>query len=132
YCLYNSVSYGDIVACDIEWFHWSCVGIKSEPQGLWYYPDCTNDRQKKETRCLLYSHAPFKDLSSLCKHITAAYTRPFPCIFTFAGCNKAFGSKNEWKRHIVNEYFRLTYYRCSACPQIGVGDKTFSRKDLFT
>ncbi|KAF4629681.1 hypothetical protein G7Y89_g8464 [Cudoniella acicularis] len=40
---------------------------------------------KQDTRCSLCSHAPFKDSSSLRKHIAAAHTRPFPCAFSFAG-----------------------------------------------
>lgn len=52
YCLCHNVSYGDMVACDnsncpFEWFHWSCVGLKSEPNGKWYCPVCTEKFQKK-------------------------------------------------------------------------------------
>ncbi|KAH6655406.1 hypothetical protein BKA67DRAFT_516277 [Truncatella angustata] len=89
---------------------------------------------KQETRCDLCSHAPFKDSSSLRKHIAAAHTRPFPCAFAFAGCTSTFGSKNEWKRHIASQHLCLTYYRCSSCPQSTVEGKgnEFNRKDLFT
>lgn len=46
YCLCHNVSHGDMVACDndecpYEWFHWSCVGLKSEPNGKWFCPKCT-------------------------------------------------------------------------------------------
>ncbi|RWA10484.1 hypothetical protein EKO27_g4622 [Xylaria grammica] len=49
YCLCQAVSYGDMVACDnpscpFEWFHWSCVGLKSEPEGRWYCPTCSVER----------------------------------------------------------------------------------------
>ena len=52
YCLCHNVSYGDMVACDndncpYEWFHWSCVGLKSEPNGTWYCPVCTEKLQRK-------------------------------------------------------------------------------------
>lgn len=52
YCLCHNVSYGDMVACDndncpYEWFHWSCVGLKSEPNGTWYCPVCTEEFKKK-------------------------------------------------------------------------------------
>lgn len=89
---------------------------------------------KPETRCTLCSHAPFKDSSSLRKHIAAAHTRPFPCAFSFAGCTSTFGSKNEWKRHIASQHLCLTYYRCSSCPQGAAEGKgnEFNRKDLFT
>ncbi|KAI1121917.1 hypothetical protein F5Y10DRAFT_255254 [Nemania abortiva] len=89
---------------------------------------------KQETRCNHCSHAPFKDSSSLRKHIAAAHTRPFPCAFSFAGCPSTFGSKNEWKRHIASQHLCLQYYRCSSCPQSSVEGKgnEFNRKDLFT
>ncbi|KAH6895116.1 inhibitor of growth proteins N-terminal histone-binding-domain-containing protein [Thelonectria olida] len=55
YCLCHNVSYGDMVACDndncpYEWFHWSCVGLKSEPNGTWYCPVCTEKLQKKSIK----------------------------------------------------------------------------------
>ncbi|RCI12810.1 hypothetical protein L249_0546, partial [Ophiocordyceps polyrhachis-furcata BCC 54312] len=89
---------------------------------------------KQETRCNHCSHAPFKDSSSLRKHIAAAHTRPFPCAFAFAGCTSTFGSKNEWKRHIASQHLCLQYYRCSECPQGAAEGKgnEFNRKDLFT
>lgn len=53
YCLCQNVSFGDMVACDndncpYEWFHWSCVGLKSEPNGAWYCPVCS-EKMKKNT-----------------------------------------------------------------------------------
>lgn len=54
YCVCQKVSFGDMIACDnescpYEWFHWSCVGLKSEPQqgGTWYCPVCTEAMRKK-------------------------------------------------------------------------------------
>ncbi|KAK7746391.1 hypothetical protein SLS53_002350 [Cytospora paraplurivora] len=89
---------------------------------------------KQDTRCTLCSHAPFKDSSSLRKHVAAAHTRPFPCAFSFAGCTSTFGSKNEWKRHIASQHLCLQYYRCSECPLSAAEGKgnEFNRKDLFT
>ncbi|KAK4144284.1 uncharacterized protein C8A04DRAFT_27970 [Dichotomopilus funicola] len=89
---------------------------------------------KQEVRCDHCSHAPFKDSSSLRKHVAAAHTRPFPCAFSFAGCSSTFGSKNEWKRHISSQHLCLQYYRCSECPQSSADGKgnEFNRKDLFT
>jgi inhibitor of growth protein 3 len=51
YCICQSVSYGDMVACDnercpFEWFHWTCVGLKSEPVGTWICPVCTKNNKK--------------------------------------------------------------------------------------
>lgn len=53
YCFCNQVSYGEMIACDgpdcnIEWFHYGCVGIKERPKGNWYCPNCIgNDRRRK-------------------------------------------------------------------------------------
>lgn len=89
---------------------------------------------KQDTRCTHCSVPPFKDSSSLRKHVAAAHTRPFPCAFSFAGCTSTFGSKNEWKRHIASQHLCLQYYRCSECPLSAAEGKgnEFNRKDLFT
>lgn len=53
YCLCQKVSFGDMIACDneecpYEWFHWACVGLKSEPVGgTWYCPVCTQHMKRK-------------------------------------------------------------------------------------
>jgi len=52
YCVCQSVSYGDMVACDnekcpYEWFHWRCVGLKSEPKGTWICPVCTEAKKRE-------------------------------------------------------------------------------------
>lgn len=52
YCSCQNVSFGNMVACDnddcpYEWFHWGCVGLKSEPTGKWYCPDCSEKLRKK-------------------------------------------------------------------------------------
>ncbi|TPX36619.1 hypothetical protein SmJEL517_g01159 [Synchytrium microbalum] len=46
YCTCQQISFGNMVACDndncdIEWFHWGCVGLTSTPKGSWYCPTCT-------------------------------------------------------------------------------------------
>jgi len=55
YCICKRVSYGDMVACDnesckLEWFHWSCVGLKSEPVGTWICPICIKAGNQKSTQ----------------------------------------------------------------------------------
>ncbi|WPH01273.1 Hypothetical protein R9X50_00411100 [Acrodontium crateriforme] len=47
YCYCQKVSFGDMVGCDndncdFQWFHWGCVGLKSEPDpsGEWLCPTC--------------------------------------------------------------------------------------------
>lgn len=53
YCTCQRISFGDMVACDNdncprEWFHWPCVGLKAEPDGAWFCPDCTAEREKEK------------------------------------------------------------------------------------
>ncbi|KAA3485482.1 PHD finger protein ING1-like [Gossypium australe] len=55
YCLCNQVSYGEMVACDnpnckIEWFHFGCVGLKDQPKGKWYCPDCAAVKNRRKSR----------------------------------------------------------------------------------
>lgn len=52
YCSCQNVSFGNMVACDnedcpYEWFHWGCVGLKSDPKGMWYCPECSEKLKKK-------------------------------------------------------------------------------------
>ena len=36
----------------------------------------------------------------------------FPCTFAWAGCTSAFGSKNEWKRHVATKHICSFYWEC--------------------
>ncbi|KAI0005651.1 hypothetical protein F4779DRAFT_630117 [Xylariaceae sp. FL0662B] len=54
----------------------------------------------------------FKDESGLHNHIKKQHTRPFICVFEFAGCNSTFASKNEWKRHCSSQHLILNYWVC--------------------
>jgi len=58
------------------------------------------------------------------------HLRPFKCTFSFAGCNQAFGSKNEWKRHVTSQHMYLSCWECnlSLCKD---RQAFFNRKDLF-
>ncbi|KAI5779988.1 hypothetical protein EDC01DRAFT_280773, partial [Geopyxis carbonaria] len=56
--------------------------------------------------------------------------RPFQCLFSFAGCNQTFGSKNEWKRHINHIHLQLWFWRCDF-PSCANRKAFFNRKDLF-
>ncbi|KAH9828037.1 chromatin modification-related protein YNG2-like [Teratosphaeria destructans] len=45
YCFCQKVSFGNMVGCDndnceYQWFHWDCIGLKSEPTGEWLCPEC--------------------------------------------------------------------------------------------
>lgn len=54
----------------------------------------------------------FKDMNGLQKHIKTQHTRPFICVFHFAGCTSTFASKNEWKRHCASQHLLLHYWLC--------------------
>ncbi|KAM7209202.1 zinc finger protein ZIC 5 [Naviculisporaceae sp. PSN 640] len=60
-------------------------------------PDCTQS---------------FKDQTLLENHIKKQHTRPFICVFHFAGCGSTFASKNEWKRHVASQHLLLNYWLC--------------------
>ncbi|KAI1293957.1 hypothetical protein F5Y03DRAFT_327138 [Xylaria venustula] len=63
---------------------------------------------------------PFKDRTGLDNHIKKQHTRPFTCIFEFAGCRSTFASKNEWKRHCASQHIVLQYWVCQqeGCAQV--------------
>jgi len=58
------------------------------------------------------------------------HSRPYGC--TFATCSKAFGSKNDWKRHENSQHFHLETWRCDeknfqngACAKVCYRPQTF-------
>ncbi|KAL9085368.1 MAG: hypothetical protein Q9165_007659 [Trypethelium subeluteriae] len=63
---------------------------------------------------------------------TANAIRPFPCPLAPYNCPSAFGSKNEWKRHISSQHLRLGFWRCDLCVDHADRHNDFNRKDLFT
>lgn len=60
------------------------------------------------TECSL----PFKDEATFQAHVKKQHTRPFTCVFCWAGCTANFASKNEWKRHVMSQDIARTYYVC--------------------
>ncbi len=55
YCTCKRVSYGQMIACDnkecpVEWFHYSCVGLKTPPKGKWYCSKECQDRKKRNSK----------------------------------------------------------------------------------
>lgn len=40
----------DAPDCAIEWFHLSCVGLKSTPEGSWYCSNCAKRAHTGSTR----------------------------------------------------------------------------------
>ncbi|RKP17386.1 hypothetical protein ROZALSC1DRAFT_30797, partial [Rozella allomycis CSF55] len=52
YCYCKQVSYGEMIACDnddcdVEWFHYDCVGLSQPPKGKWYCKECVEKRKLK-------------------------------------------------------------------------------------
>ncbi|POS80554.1 hypothetical protein DHEL01_v201055 [Diaporthe helianthi] len=66
-------------------------------QGSYLCPEC--------------SHS-FKDECTLQGHVKKQHTRPFICVFGFAGCQSTFASKNEWKRHVMSQHLLLHFWLC--------------------
>ncbi|RSL66820.1 hypothetical protein CEP51_012758 [Fusarium floridanum] len=92
-------------------------------------------------------HCPhgFTDQATLQKHINSLHKRPFTCVFHFAGCDKVFANKNEWKRHAWAQHLNLHYWLCTNGPcghasnqeggnysKVPTHGRIFRRKDLFT
>jgi hypothetical protein len=103
-----------------------------------------NTKTKGSYSCKSCNHSPFKDAVSLQRHLNAAHTRAFICVFAFAGCQSTFASKNEWKRHVSSQHLNLNSWVCEqgACGRVQSAKKgengatvkgsEFNRKDLFT
>ncbi|KAK2034638.1 hypothetical protein LX32DRAFT_371848 [Colletotrichum zoysiae] len=54
----------------------------------------------------------FSDENAYQKHMKQHHTRPFVCVFNYAGCPSTFASKNEWKRHVSSQHLALQYWLC--------------------
>lgn len=70
----------------------------------------------------------FKDEQTLIKHRKAQHTRPFSCVYHFAGCQSTFASKNEWKRHVLSQHLVLYYWICTegSCAQVPISSSSSS------
>lgn len=101
---------------------------------------------KPKSSICVQCHTSYKDSTALEKHVRTSHTRPFICVFHYAGCESTFATKNEWKRHVLSQHLYLEYFHCDheECatakptsarrrpknlPQYG---GIFNRKDLFT
>ncbi|KAK0668998.1 hypothetical protein QBC41DRAFT_113437 [Cercophora samala] len=95
-------------------------------------------------KCPDCSRTDFSDRSDFEAHVKKQHTRPFTCVFHFAGCEATFAAKNEWKRHVITQHLLLDYWLCTegvcaktsnptshgACPL--PNGAIFNRKDLYT
>lgn len=60
------------------------------------------------------------------------HTRPYGCTFT--SCTKAFGSKNDWKRHENTQHYQIETWRCheeSPTSLIKLCARVFHRREQF-
>lgn len=75
---------------------------------------------KGQYTCPQCAKVTFADPNGLDSHIKKQHTRPFTCIFEFAGCRSTFASKNEWKRHCASQHIVLQYWVCQqdGCAQV--------------
>ena len=53
WCYCRKEESGDMVACvsgscKYEWFHFACVGLLSEPKGMWFCPECRKEKRKEQ------------------------------------------------------------------------------------
>lgn len=71
----------------------------------------SHSESKGSLICTECSHS-FKDEATLQSHVKKQHTRPFICVFRFAGCASTFASKNEWKRHVMSQHLVLHYWLC--------------------
>ena len=52
YCICGKPSEGDMICCDdpeceIQWYHFECVGIKEPPKGIWICDKCKEKKKKQ-------------------------------------------------------------------------------------
>jgi len=65
----------------------------------------------REQGCPNAKHS-YPDKAALDAHTKKKHTRPYICVFHFAGCDSTFASKNEWKRHVNSQHILLNYWLC--------------------
>ncbi|KAI5926989.1 hypothetical protein F4810DRAFT_699268 [Camillea tinctor] len=93
--------------------------------------ESTSGSSRDHTHICTRCHKTFPRKCELKKH-EKRHQKPYGC--TFQGCNKRFGSKNDWKRHENSQHFMLELWRCDEKqkenPPATCG-KNFRRKEGF-
>ena len=74
-------------------------------------PNVLKDLPRGVVRCTECSQV-LQNQASLDAHFRRKHTRPYKCVFHFAGCECTFASKNEWKRHVSSQHIILHYWLC--------------------
>lgn len=73
----------------------------------------SESKESGQNKCTECKRTTFKNETALQAHVKKHHTRPFFCIFAFAGCDATFPSKNEWKRHVMSQHLLLHYWICT-------------------
>lgn len=52
-CICRDRTCGDMVKCDnsacpLQWFHYECVGLSTQPQGVWFCPYCVAQMRRTD------------------------------------------------------------------------------------
>ncbi|KAI9263428.1 the Ing1 Phd finger in complex with A histone H3k4me3 peptide, partial [Phascolomyces articulosus] len=55
WCICREPKYGKMICCDnddcqIQWFHFPCVGLNREPKGTWYCDNCKAQNPAKNPK----------------------------------------------------------------------------------
>ncbi|KAJ9253884.1 hypothetical protein DTO195F2_6861 [Paecilomyces variotii] len=75
------------------------------------YPQSRKPDSKRAGKCATRSPKQRRTTSRSESRDSAA-KRVFVCSFAHYGCESAFPSKNEWKRHVTSQHLQLGFYRC--------------------
>jgi hypothetical protein len=70
---------------------------------------------------------PKKRQSDLNKHMQR-HSKPYGCVFD--GCQKTFGSKNDWKRHEQTQHEQQECWRCHLCFEVFFHDQSYYIKHM--
>lgn len=92
--------------------------------------EVTKPRQDSQNVCP-HCKKGFPRRCELKKHMKR-HEKPYGC--TFEGCNKRFGSKNDWKRHENSQHFLLEIWKCDFQATQGIPQqcgKVSHRRETF-
>ncbi|KAF2674588.1 hypothetical protein BT63DRAFT_14795 [Microthyrium microscopicum] len=84
---------------------------KATPQSPEYEPQAKEESGQQCKKCKKW----LKRNCDMNKHMKR-HTKPYGC--TFGQCDKAFGSKNDWKRHENSQHFQIGLWKCQQ-PKLG-------------
>ena len=52
YCICRQIAHGEMISCDnpaceVEWFHYQCVGLSKAPRNQWFCPICSSTAKRR-------------------------------------------------------------------------------------